>query len=99
MWTASDIAIVMGASGVLVTTIVNAILSYLAFKRAGQTHDLVNGLSEKRQEEAKAVGKAEGKEEGRVAGDQVAAAAIELTKVAITTKAAEQPPAASPPPK
>lgn len=56
-----------------------------------ETKDLVNGLSEKRQAEAKSVGKAEGKEEGRAEGDAKAAAAMELAKV-IVDKVAPSPP-------
>lgn len=56
-----------------------------------KTHDLVNGLAERKDDAVKAAAKAEGKIEGKAESEQVVAAAIDLTKTAIL-KTADPPP-------
>lgn len=83
MWSAMDIAIVLAAIGVLIPIVGNFILAIATFIRAGQTHELVNGLSERKDEAVKAAAKAEGKIEGKAEGEQAIATAIDLAKAAI----------------
>lgn len=46
--TSSDVAIVLGASGVFITSLVSAGISIAAFLRAGRIQRTVDGLGDKR---------------------------------------------------